>query len=204
MRYDLAVVAADKSMAEALRGILSRPEAIGMRQIQPPTIVEHPNRDPGVWKTGHELLAVYAYDHAHGLILLDHAWCGNPHDGPAELAEDIEGKCRTRWEDRARCIVIDPELEVWVWSGSPHVAEVLKWDDNRTLREWLHMQGSWAQGQTKPTDAKSAYLAAIREKRMPPSAALFRKLAMTVSLNSCQDPAFGRLLETLRTWFPPL
>jgi len=55
MSTDLAVVAADKSMAEALRGVLSRPEAIGIRPIQS-TIIEHPNRDPGVWKTGHHLL----------------------------------------------------------------------------------------------------------------------------------------------------
>ena len=203
MNRDLAVVAADKSMAEALRGMLSRPEAIGMRRIQPPTIVEHPNRDPGVWKTGHELLAVYAHDHTHGLILLDHAWDGNPHDSPADLAQEIETDCRRVWEDRARCIVIAPELEAWVWSRSPHVAEVLKWDDNQTLRAWLHSQGLWEEGQIKPADPKDAYHAALREKRMPPSAALFRKLAETVSLSSCQDPAFARLLKTLRTWFPP-
>ena len=57
-------------------------------------------------------------------------------------------------------------------------------------------------GHTKPADPKKAYHAALREKRMPPSAALFRKLAKTVSLRSCEDSAFGQLLATLREWFP--
>lgn len=202
MIADLAIVAADKSMAESMRAILSRPDAIGMRAIAPPTIVEHPNRDPGVWKTGHELLSVYANDHEHGLIMLDHAWHGNPHALPTALAEEIEGRCRAAWGDRARCIVISPELEAWVWSTSPHVARVLKWESDAALRDWLTSQDLLGEGCGKPEDPKAAPRAALREKRVPPSAAQFRKLAQRVSFDSCEDAAFNRLLDVLRTWFP--
>ena len=203
MSRDLAIVVADKSMGEAIQGILTRPEAVGMRRINSPTVVVHPNHDPGVWKSGHELLSVYERDHAHGLMLLDHAWEGNPHKEPLALAEEIEDKCRPAWGDRARCIVITPELEVWAWARSPHVARTLKWESDRALRGWLRAQGFVEEGETKPQDPKRAYEAALREKRARKSAALFRELAEKVAFGSCEDTAFRTLLGLLRTWFPP-
>jgi len=198
---DLAVVAADKSIAEALRGIMSRPQSIGMREIAA-TIVEHPNRDPGVLKSGHDLLGIYADDHDHGLVVLDHAWDGNPYKKPSLLAQEIESRCESKWSDRARCIVIDPELEVWVWSKSPHVAKALMWESNDALFNWLTSSGLLGEGESKPDDPKMAVEKALREKRVPPSAARFRRLAENVSFDSCRDDSFNRLLNVLRKWFP--
>lgn len=203
MTQDLAIVAADKQIAHTLEGLLSRPQSIGIRPIQPPTIVEHPHRDPGVWKRGHELLAFYANDHAHGLVVLDHAWDGNPYDRPEELARTIEESCRPAWGERAKCIVIDPELENWVWTRSQRVAKELRWPDYQQLGQWLAARGHTFSDMGKPQDPKAAYQDALREKQLPASARLFRRLAENVSFRSCRDPAFLSLLSALRSWFPP-
>ena len=63
-----------------------------------------------------------------------------------EIQEEVEiGLTRNGWEGRSKAIVIDPELEVWVWSRSPIVAEVLGWDtDIEALRRWLESEDLWA------------------------------------------------------------
>ncbi|MBI5432346.1 MAG: hypothetical protein HZA52_05920 [Planctomycetes bacterium] len=199
---DLAIVVPDKAIEQSIRGILAKHERIGMRPVDPPTVQVHSNRDPGVWKTGHELLRFHAETHRHGLLLLDAAWQGCPADTES-LAAQIEARCRPDWGDRVRCIVLVPEIEVWVWSGSQQVAEVLGWRTIGELRSWLGDRGLWRSGDRKPRDPKKAFEASCREKRIPPSAALFGQLAERVSFQRCEDPAFNDLLRTLRAWFPP-
>jgi hypothetical protein len=108
--------------------------------------------------------------------------------------------------------VIDPELEVWVWSNSPRVADVLGWQGrSRELNEWLRTttirigkqeREYLKEGETKPVRPKEAMEAALREVRKPRSSANFRQMAEKVSLEKCQDPAFRRLKSTLQQWFP--
>jgi hypothetical protein len=54
---DLALLVADKNMDFALRGILSRPKALGIRSVSY-EIRQHVNRDGGVRTTGPETLAL--------------------------------------------------------------------------------------------------------------------------------------------------
>lgn len=49
---DLALLAADKQMAEALRGMLSRPQALGIRSVSS-VVYQHPRKDPGCWREAH-------------------------------------------------------------------------------------------------------------------------------------------------------
>lgn len=108
-----------------------------------------------------------------------------------------------RWADRARWIVIVPEVENWVWSDSPHVAGALGWEGRSPdLRTWLDREGLWPRKETKPPDPKLAFRKAVAEVRLPPSSAILRRIAETVSLERCTDAAFRSLSETLRTWFP--
>jgi hypothetical protein len=62
-------------------------------------------------------------------VLFDYYGCGAEHEmAPEEIEDEVEEKLsRSGWEDRARCVVIDPELEVWVWSDSPEVDRCLGW-----------------------------------------------------------------------------
>lgn len=71
-------------------------------------------------------------------------------------------------EERTEVVVIDPELEIWVWSASPHVEDVLGWKGSTPpLRSWLCNQGLWGDDRPKPQDPKRAMEGALYEKRIP-------------------------------------
>lgn len=111
------------------------------------------------------------------------------------------------WRDCSKTIVIDPELEAWVWGHSPVVAEVLGWGARyRELRSWLESQGLWPKDHPKPPNPKEALQRAMREAglqgRVKRSPTKFYELGRKVSVRGCSDPAFGELRDTLQAWFP--
>jgi hypothetical protein len=99
-------------------------------------------------------------------------------------------------------IAIDPEIEVWLWIDSYHVAGVLEFDGFTALRSWLEERSLWTQGATKPDDPKRAFELALEETRKPRSSALYGLIAGRVSVRSCRDPSFERLRKTMWRWFP--
>ena len=200
MNSDLVVVVPDGGIEQAMRGILSRPERVGIRPLRGVAYVKH-KFDHKVFSEGHLLAAPFRRTHDHALVLLDLAWDGRPTDDAAELSRLVEARLQSAWGDAARCVVIDPELEVWVWSDSPHVATELGWPNSAALRAWLASQRLWRQGVAKPTDPKAAFERATRWARVVPSNAIFRSLAEKVSFERCRDGAFLSLLEILRAWF---
>lgn len=198
---DLVLVAADKSIEQAFRGLLGRPAALGIRPVTFDVRV-HPHRDPGCYETGHELAATARGEAAHALIVFDLAWDGAPSDEPAALEEHVESQLRPSWDSRGRCVVIAPELEAWVWSDSPHVDRILGWHGAQTpLRQWLAEGGLWPSTLGKPKDPKAAFLSAIRKTNTPGSSALFGRLAQSVGVTRCEDRAFRRTLDILQGWF---
>ena len=106
------------------------------------------------------------------------------------------------WGGRAACVAIDPELEVWVWTNSPHVESLLGWKGRQPgLRDWLREQGHLQGGEGKPSDPKGAVQMALRVARRPRESRLYAELAQTVSLDGCVDEAFLKLRRTLSGWF---
>ena len=117
-----------------------------------------------------------------------------------EVERRLEGD---GWGGRSKAIVIDPEIEAWVWSSSPHVPEILGWTTGYPcLRNWLGTRKLWPKTSPKPTEPKQAMKEAMEEARQKQSPRVFSELAERVSLNRCQDPAFNELVETIRRWFP--
>jgi hypothetical protein len=203
VRRDLIALVADKNMEAALGALLGRNQALGTRQIQAEIYV-HPGRDPGCLRRAHDFLSAQNSSFQHALVLLDRQGCGSEDDAPA-LEAEIEDRLRSAWTDRARAIVIDPELEVWVWSDSPHVDEALGWAGRLPgLRDWLVNEHHLPQDALKPTDPKAAMEGALSAAGIPRSSAIYARLAKTVSLRRCQDRAFLRLRQTLADWFPAI
>jgi len=54
----------------------------------------------------------------------------------------------------------------------------------------------------KPADPKKCLEEALLRVRQKPSSVLFKQVAEQVSLARCTDPAFLKLVATLRAWFP--
>jgi len=196
---DLVCLAADKNIEAAIAGILGRSSSLGIREVQLETIV-HPNRDPGCFHQSGELLTGYRDRATHALIVLDQAWEGAPAETGEELEERLERSLGLG--DWARAVVIEPELEAWVFSESPHVAIALGWQTGMdSLRDALAAQDLWLAQHAKPQDPKAAVDWALRRARKPRSSSLFRDLALRVGLSHCHDRAFLRLKGLLVSWF---
>ena len=146
----------------------------------------------------------YVNSHEYALVLFDRHGSGDEGAERQDIQNAVEKELsRAGWENRSKAIVIDPELEMWVWSGSPHVGKVLGWDEGTgAQRAWLCKQNLWPDREAKPPDPKSALKRAMRQKKRSPTAATFKELAELVSLKKCEDPAFLELRETLQGWFP--
>lgn len=199
---DLAVLVADKNTEATLSALLARPQALGIRPIAA-NIFVHPRRDPGCVNEAHLFLRAFAQDYRHALVVLDHEGSGCEQIFPDALAAQITQQLsESGWHGRAQTIVIAPELEVWVWNPSPHVAECIGWGNRQPdLRNWLARAGYWPESQSKPSHPKEALEAALREIRRPRSSALYGDLATKVSLRGHTEPAFAALTSALRRWF---
>lgn len=199
---DLIALVADKNTEYALKGLLARPERVGIRPITA-NVFAHPERDPGCLLRAPDFLRPLRDQYAHALVMLDREGSGRDHKTRLELEADLETRLRTDWKTRAAAVVLDPELENWVWSDSPHVAAILGWQSREPdLRTWLAREGLWHHDVLKPPRPKEAVERALRAALKPRSSALYRQLAEKVSLNRCSDPAFAKLGMTLREWFP--
>ena len=200
---DLVVLVPDKNMEFAVRGLLSRPQSLSIRQIRC-EVHTHIERDPGCLKRGHDFLRPMVSRYTHGLVMFDRAGCGRESLPRQQLEEAVENRLSgSGWGDRAAAIALDPELEVWVWSDSPQVAACLGWEaDGRDLRAWLVEQGLWPQDAIKPSDPKAAMERALGEVRKQRSSATYGCLARAVSFRRCTDPAFQKLTSILAQWFP--
>ena len=206
---DLLVLVPDADIEHTIRGLLSRGDGFGLRAIRW-RVTRHPERDPGcrVWAV--QFLRPYLSSCRFALVVFDRDGCGSPL-AREEIQDRVESDLASNgWMDRSKVIVIDPELETWLWNGAPEVAEELGWGgDYSGLRAHLASANLWPDDAPKPTDPKRAAREAMRAARVPNRArrspAKFGRLASQVAstfLSDCQDSAFAELSASLRDWFP--
>ena len=141
-KRDLVILVADKDMAQALKGIFERPEALGIQAIEPVIHVET-QHDAACAQRGVSFLSMFSENYRHGLLMFDHFGSGREQISPQYLQDSLGHEFRrTGWGERAKAVVLVPELEAWVWGTSPHVAEVAGWaNGNYELRRWLREEG---------------------------------------------------------------
>lgn len=205
-RETLIVLVADRDIQETLSKLFRRPEDLGIGQLRF-DIIRHPGRDAGCRKNAANLLRPYLRTHRYGLVVFDRHGCGSD-ARREEIEQRLESDlAQNGWGRRARAVVIDPELEVWAWSGSPVVSAAMGWGGRYDeLRSWLARRGLWDDDLPKPSDPKRAMIQALhgapRSTRPRRSARIFGRIAAGVSIVGCDDPAFRKLLDTLREWFP--
>lgn len=206
MELDLVVLVADADAEWALRTLLEkRQEALGISLSSTRfQVLRHPRRDPGVFREAHEFLRHYSSRARRALVVLDREGSGQEARSAEELEQDLEQRLqRNGWpleegNPRAAAIVLDPELEIWVWSRSAHVPEVLGLTQEE-LQAFLMEHPCAPNG--KPEDPKAALHGALRLSGRPQSPDIFRELAERVSLKS-DERAFCKLHGVLRAWFP--
>ncbi len=202
-KRDLVILVPDRTFRLVVSTLLRRHESLGIRPLSL-DIYSHTQFDPGCLRRCHEFLKPFLPTHHHALVLFDKHGCGREALPAEDLEQEVQQRlCRAGWEDRAGAIVVDPELEAWVWSESPEVERCLGWAGRESpLREWLREAGVWQPGSAKPTDPKSAMALALREAGIAQARPVFGQLAASVSLRRCTDRAFVRLRGILQRWFP--
>jgi len=199
---ELIVLVADSNTEYTIKGLLSRPEALGIRRLST-SAVRHPERDPGCLLRAPEFLRPFCGRYHRALVMLDREGSGREGELREDLERDLEHRLAADWHDRAAAVVLDPELEVWLWSDSPHVDAVLGWRDRSPdLRSWLRERSLLAGNSIKPRQPKEAVEKALRVVWKPRSSVLYRRLAEQVSLRRCDDPAFRKFRTVLQSWFP--
>lgn len=199
---DLVVLVADKNMEYSIKSILERPQSLGIKKLDF-IIYPHPKRDPGCLVSSHYYLLREVNKFQHALVMFDREGCGREHKTRTELENEIEERLSSSgWGNRAAAIIIDPELENWVWSDSPELDAAIGWQGMSTpLRSWLKEKNFLADNSLKPYPPKKAFEDALKKVRKPRSSSIYKQIADRVSLKRCQDPAFLKLKEKLHQWF---
>jgi hypothetical protein len=197
---DLVVLAADKNMEFLLRAGFERPEALRIQPIDV-RIQVHPFSDGGVRTSGATVLSHLSRQYDHAIMILDFE--GSGATGSAiDLESKLDAQLARSWQDRAKAIVIEPELESWVWGSDNALKQVLRWHEETDIRKWLTENDFSFSDDGKPERPKEAFESVLRQLKRPRSSALYRRVGSSISLEKCTDTAFRRLGDQLRTWYP--
>jgi len=202
MPNDLVLLVADKNIEQTIAGLLSRPTALGITALDSKTFI-HPRRDPGCVREAPDFLRPFHRNYGHALVVFDRFGCGRELLSADALAGDVEQRLSANgWEQRAKAVVLDPELEVWAFADLQCVARWLNWRRNDgDLRRWLHRRGLWETHEPKPRDPREAFERLLGQVQRPRSSATYRRLAETIDFRQCIDPAFEKFKSALVDWF---
>jgi len=197
---DLVVLVADSNMKAAVQTLIEkRHKSLGIRQVQMDVFV-HPERDAGVLLKAHIFLQQFRNEYRYALVMFDHEGCGQENKPAEELEQEVKQRLeQSGWQGRCEVIVLEPELEAWVWSSSPHVPKVL----GLTPQKMQQILQRFPQNRLgKPQRPKEAMEECLRQAKIPRSSSIYAELAETVGLQNCVDPSFVKFRQTLQKWFP--
>jgi hypothetical protein len=201
---DLVVLVADKNTQFTLQGLFSRNQLLGIRDVsQDYDIFVHPQRDPGCYNQCVDFLRSFNEVYNYGLVIFDHEGTGQENKSREEIETELEQKLNdSGWNNRIAVIVLEPELESWVWSDSPHVERILGWEEQpSSLKNWLIDKNLLESEQIKPSRPKEALEATLRFVQKPRSSSIYEQLAKSVGFARCQDESFLKLKNVLHSWF---
>lgn len=203
---DVVVLVADKDLEEAAAALLRRTDDLGLGSFRF-EVRRHPNHDGGCRTGAANFLRPFLRRYRRSLVLFDRDGCGSSLSRE-EIQDGVEADLsRNGWADRTKAVVIDPELEAWVWGDLARTSRILGWEEDAAgLRRWLRSRSLWERHGAKPSDPKTAMRTAMehapRGRRRKRSARIFAEIASSAAVDDCRDAAFNELVRTLRTWFP--
>jgi len=201
VKKDLLILVPDKNTKYVLDGLLHRHHSFGIRSITYDIYI-HPLRDPGIYHYAYDFMLPFASQYSYSLVFCDREGSGQELKTSDEIAIEIKSKFDiTDWQNRVEIIVINPELEIWAWVDSPHLTSNLGWSTFSSLQKFVQQQGFWRHDSFKPDRPKEAIETALREKKVPRSSAIYKKIAEEVSFKNCQEESFMKFKSILKLWF---
>lgn len=200
---------ADKNIEAIIRGLFSRNNifnVLGIRNIDvdldKDLKVASGLNDPGIYSKGHHILKALSRSYEHVFIILDSTWEGSP--GAIRIADKIiRNMISVGWrKNRIQVIVVDPEIENWIWQDNINVARALNFKPESKMRKWLEDNNLWPKENVKPPDPKKAVEEILKNNGLPRSSSIYQEIASKVSFRRCQDESFRVFVKTLKNWFP--
>ena len=145
---DLLLLVADVNTEKVIQKMLDQPNKLEIREIDY-EIYHHPEHDPGCCTNSVSFMRPFCKEYRYAMVVFDYVGCGRESERPTELEKCVQDELTASgWGERVQVIIINPELENWFWSDSPHVESVLGWNGkNGRLRHWLQMEGRWPENQ---------------------------------------------------------
>lgn len=205
-RKKLVLLVADLDMENMIKALLGRADSFGIEELRAShdyDIYRHQGRDPGCRIGAADFLRSFTESYEHALVLFDLEGCGDEIRPIDDVEREVEHHLSlSGWGERARVIAIAPELESWVWSPSPHVAEAINWKGrDPRIADWLCTNGWTSRVGEKPSRPKEALEAALRAVGRPRSPAVYSAIGSHASFTRCVDRSFLRFKNTLKLWF---
>src|SRR5258706_4046625 len=199
---DLIVLVADLDAEVGVKALLPRATHLGFREIDF-DVIRHVHRDNGVFQQAHELLRAQSRRYRYAIAICDHHGCGREELSRNEVEARVELNLRANgWDERAAAIVIEPELEAWIWGDWSAVVKCVGWTEGPVaLKSWLRDRNFLRADQPKPIRPKEALHRALRQTNRRSSSALFADIAQTADSTSCIDEAFLKFSSPLQAWF---
>lgn len=202
---DLFILTADSQLQRTLATLLeSRWLSLGIRNISY-EIRRHQNKDPGCRTESASYLRELQGEYSKAMVVFDYRGCGAEDIAPEKLEEVLHDEIAgVGWSiSDTAVIVIDPELESWLFGGSfQRLQQVINWPGSQSLRDWFEEKGFLERESAKPAFPKDALETLLAEVRIPRSSSLFEQIARRQGMARCQDRAFVKFRETLQHWFP--
>lgn len=200
---DLIVVVADGHQEKVMEALLPRIPVASQTTAFSFDILKNSGKDSGSYNDNHELLRPFINQYRFALVVFDFEGTGVEHLLPDQVEKNVQELLdKNGWEGRCAVVVIQPELENWMWIDSVHVTKAIGWEKEISLYAWAIKEGHLAPGATKPDRPKEVIQQALRLSGTPLSASIYGKIAAKVSYAKCQDVAFQRMIQQLKTWFP--
>jgi hypothetical protein len=206
---DCFFLVADSNMRSAFEGFLTRDKfylslGCGPFDFDPAEdiLVAAGDNDPGIYTRGHEILRPIRATHKHAVAVLDAEWDGTP--GRQVITEQLSSRIEsTGWSREGfQVLVIDPELENWIWQRNVNLAHCLRFKSLSNMMDEPDVQRYWPEKELKPRRPKEVLETLLKKQNIRRSSALYRQITSRVSVKDCQDSAFHLLRDTLRRWFP--
>jgi hypothetical protein len=202
-RKDLIALVADRSMKLSVDILFARHKDLGIRSISC-DVFSHENNDPGVLRESHSFLRPQARRYRYAIAICDREGCGREAFPREQLEATIEQRLHENgWENRASAIVIDPELEAWIWGDWTVLARSIRWTGGGArVKSFLIQQRLLRLDQNKPPRPKEALERAMKQVQIRFSSTVHKAMAQQAEFAQCTDPAFLKMLTTLQQWFP--
>jgi hypothetical protein len=161
----------------------------------------NPLHDSGCRTQSHEFLRPFTLSYTYCMVMFDYEGSGGEGQPKAELAQSVSLLLtKNGWPNRNAVIVIEPELENWVWVKSPNLAKIINWGEAE-LPVWLAQEQYKSLEEIKPKRPKEAFEAALRKAKKPRSSSIYQEIAQSVSFKNCTDEAFIQFTQQIEAWF---